>query len=383
VGRSRELTDVQKHSAPVLEPGTPGIGYAPKSLAVQTEKAVLRQSKSHIIMQTCILRFTSALALWGAAATLRADVMISNLSQPGQPQAYGPGLSAGTIFFTGLERSKVNSVTLVHWYYDPANPPQHFQVQIYQPIYGPGDPAPTMQLVGELGNPIVGPTPMVWLLGPPTLVAYSPATDLILEPSTMYAVIIGEALGGSVEAAVQFTSSLSYDAVEKWSLGGDLIGLDLGTDQIWWSNAGHLAFDLDASPAPELNRPPDISQAHASVAVLWPPNGRMVPFQIEGVTDPDGDAVSVSITRIQQNEPPALGKQGPDAVIDGTGTAAVRATRLGSGNGRVYKVFFVTNDGKPGGAVSGVVYISVPHDQGSPVAVDDDTVSGYFDSTAR
>ena len=350
---------------------------------MQIEKTVQRQSNSPIIMKACVLPFASALALLGAAATLRAEVMISNLSQPGLAHAYGPGLSVGTIFFTGPGRSRVNSVTLEHWYYDPANPPQHFQVRIYQPDYMPGDPGPTMQLVGELGKPVVALAANAWLPGPPTLVAYSPAADLILEPSTMYAVIIGEALDGSVEAAEFFTSSLSYDAAGNWYLGGDLMGLDLGTTQIWWPTSGHLMFALDASPAPELNRPPDISKAQASVAVLWPPDGRMVPFRIEGVTDPDGDAVSISIIGIQQDEPPALGKQGPDAVIDGTGTAAVRAMRLGQGNGRVYKVFFAANDGKPGGAVNGVVYISVPHDQTSPVAIDNGPASGYFSSTVQ
>jgi hypothetical protein len=334
-------------------------------------------------MKTSILPFTSALALLGAAVTLRADVMISNLSQTGLAQGYGPGLLAGTVFSTGSGRSRLNSVTLEHWWYDPANPPQHFQVRIYQPQYTPGNPVPTMQLMGELGNPMVDPTPAGGLPGELTFVVYSPAADLILEPSTSYAVIIGEALEGSVEAAVLFTASLSYDAAGRWSLGGDLGGEDLGTSQIWWPAAEHLMFAVDTSPVAQLNQPPDISQARASVAVLWPPDGRMVAFQIDGVTDPDGDAVSISITGIQQDEPPALGKQGPNAVIDGTGTAAVRAARFGKGNGRVYKVFFTASDGKPGGEASGVVYISVPHDQGRPVAIDDGPASGYFNSTVQ
>jgi hypothetical protein len=336
-----------------------------------------------MIMKTCVLPLTSALALLAAAATLRADVMISNLSQPGQPHGYGPALSAGTTFSTGPDRSTLNSVTLEHWYYNAASPPQHFQVRIYQPNYTPGNSAPTMQLLRELGNPMVDPIPAGGLPGQLTFVAYSPATELILEPSTLYAIIIGEAPEGSVEGAVMFTSSSSYDAAGNWFLGGDLAGLDLGTSQFWWPNAEHLMFAVDVSPALVFNQPPDVSQAHASIAVLWPPDGRMVPFQIEGVTDPDGDAVSISITGVQQDEPPALGKRAPDAVVDGTGVAAVRATRLGKGDGRVYRVCFTANDGKPGGAADGVVYISVPHDQGHPVAIDGGLVIGYFNSTAQ
>jgi len=110
-------------------------------------------------MRTYILPLTGAFALLGAPATLHADEMINNLRQPGATYGYGPGLSAGTIFSSGPVRFRVNSVTLEHWYYDPANPAQHFEVRIYQPHYTPGNDVPTMELVGELGNPTVDPTP--------------------------------------------------------------------------------------------------------------------------------------------------------------------------------------------------------------------------------
>jgi hypothetical protein len=334
-------------------------------------------------MRTYLLPLTSAAALLGAAATARADVMISNLSQEGLPYGYGPGLSAGTVFSTGPAPCTLNSATLEHWYYDPANPPQHFQVRIYQAQYTPDNPVPTMQWVADLGNPTVDPTPLAGFPGQYALVRYSPLAEVVLEPSTSYALMIGEPLDGAVEAAVMFTSSSNYDAADGWALSGDLGGLDVGTAQYWWPASAHLMFAMDASPAVVANHPPDVSQAHASIAVLWPPDGRLVPFSIEGVTDPDGDPVSITVTGIQQDEPPALAKQGPDAVIYDTGTAAVRATRLGKGNGRVYKVSFTADDGKPGGAVSGAVYISVPHDQAHPVAVDDGPTAGYFNSTAQ
>jgi hypothetical protein len=37
------------------------------------------------------------------------------------------------------------------------------------------------------------------------------------------------------------------------------------------------------------NRPPDCSGAHAKNPVLWPPDHKLEPVEIEGVTDPDGD----------------------------------------------------------------------------------------------
>ena len=51
------------------------------------------------------------------------------------------------------------------------------------------------------------------------------------------------------------------------------------------------------------NRAPDCSRAAADPATLWPPDHRLVPIAIGGVVDPDGDAVSLRITGISQDEP--------------------------------------------------------------------------------
>lgn len=330
-------------------------------------------------MKSSIRPLSAVLAQMGIAASLHADVMLSNLGDPSEFRSYGAGLSAGTTFTTGPGRVTVDSVTLEQLLYDPANPPQHFQVLVYKAVYPPGSSSPNMTLVGQLGNPAVAPTATA-LPGLTSFVVYSPLAAITLEASTTYAVTVGEALDGSSETTVLFTEAPGYDAAPGWSLGGDLAGFDFGGFEFWAPSTGQLKFMLDASPA--LNAPPDISNAQASVPVLWPPDGRMVPFQIVGVTDPDGDPVSISITGIQQDEPPGIAGQGPDALVDGSGTAAVRAARMGKGNGRVYKIFFTASDGKPDGSVDGVVFIGVPHDQAHPVAIDDGPVTGYFNSVS-
>lgn len=104
-----------------------------------------------------------------------------------------------------------------------------------------------------------------------------------------------------------------------------------------------------------LNRPPVCTAAAASPSTLWPPNGKLVPVTVVGVTDPDGDPVTVSVTSVSQNEPET------DSVVTATG-ASLRATRLGSGTGRVYTLAFSASDGK-GGSCSGTVAVTVPHDQ--------------------
>jgi hypothetical protein len=116
------------------------------------------------------------------------------------------------------------------------------------------------------------------------------------------------------------------------------------------------------------NQPPNCSAAAASPALLWPPNNKFVPVSIGGVADADGDPLTLAVTGIRQDEPVGTGNKAPDGRGVGTATAELRAEKLGSGDGRVYHVSFTASDGH-GGACTGEVRVSVPHDQARP-AVD-------------
>lgn len=128
------------------------------------------------------------------------------------------------------------------------------------------------------------------------------------------------------------------------------------------------------------NDEPDCSAAAPSVATLWPPNHKMQSVTIEGVTDPDGDEVTVTITSIFQDEPTnglGDGDQSPDGAGVGTSTAEVRSERSGTGDGRVYHIMFTADDGA-GGSCTGEVLVTVPHDKSGAAAVDQ---GALFDST--
>ncbi len=128
------------------------------------------------------------------------------------------------------------------------------------------------------------------------------------------------------------------------------------------------------------NSPPDCSGAVASPDALWPPNQRFVPITVVGVTDPDGDAVTITIDAIFQDEP--VGRSTPDGTGIGTSTANVRAERDGNpavpGDGRVYRIIFRADDAQ-GGSCSTTVTVCVPHDQQGPAACVDG--GPIFDST--
>ncbi|MBM3945989.1 MAG: hypothetical protein FJ315_01130 [SAR202 cluster bacterium] len=135
------------------------------------------------------------------------------------------------------------------------------------------------------------------------------------------------------------------------------------------------------------NQPPDCSNAAPSIGTIWPPNHQFVAVNVMGVTDPDSDTVTITITSIRQDEKvldpsSGSGNFSPDGTGVGTGTAMVRAERNGNpktpGNGPVYHIGFTADDGN-GDTCSGTVKVGVPHDQGKgKVPVDDGPL---YDST--
>jgi hypothetical protein len=131
------------------------------------------------------------------------------------------------------------------------------------------------------------------------------------------------------------------------------------------------------------NAAPVCTAAMPTLSVLWPPNHRWVQVGVTGVTDLNGDPIAITVTSIRQDEPVNTvgdGNTAPDGTGVGGAAAQVRVERSGTpripGNGRVYHIGFEASDGKE--ACTGVVRVSVPHDQGHGPAIDDGPL---YDST--
>lgn len=131
--------------------------------------------------------------------------------------------------------------------------------------------------------------------------------------------------------------------------------------------------ELDSEPASAIvtvvneNDPAACSAAHPSLATLWPPRHGFVPITVEGVTDPDDDTVVITVTAVWQDEPVnglGDGDTAPDAVLRDLGVL-LRAERSGTGDGRVYHVSFVADDGT-GETCSGSVAVAVPRSRNTP-----------------
>ena len=249
-----------------------------------------------------------------------------------------------------------------------------------------------------------GPDLTLEHLFPPAVEIPSPRPEIVLDEATVNK--------GSAAAAVSITRyylSIDRRASSDDAILGERAVPPLGPEE---TSAGSPSFavpDIDAgvywilacadapSSVPELNEtnncltlradvaavvrqsanaPPVCSAAALTPSALWPPNHKMREVRIEGLTDPDGDPVTVTVTGVTQDEP-VNGLGDGDVAPDATLTPlALRAERSGTGNGRVYRVSFTAADGK-GGSCTGAVTVCVPHDKGGPCH--DDGTS--FDST--
>jgi len=121
------------------------------------------------------------------------------------------------------------------------------------------------------------------------------------------------------------------------------------------------------------NAPPDCSAVTASPDVLWPPNHKLRNVTLSGLTDPDGDPVTLTITGVTQDEPInglGDGDTSPDAAVGATSSQVLlRAERSGLGDGRVYEISFTGTD-IAGATCTGTVTVSVPHSRNGDPAVD-------------
>ncbi len=158
------------------------------------------------------------------------------------------------------------------------------------------------------------------------------------------------------------------DAYRVSAPGDYLTHDELHVDEPVWLEPDDVARGIDTVAEAAIgwinNQAPVCDVAHATIDA-WPPNHEFVTVVIEGVSDPDGDPVTVFATAIAQDEPvdgTGDGHTCPDAeIVDGV--AQVRRERAGNGDGRVYLVSFTARDNR-GGECQGTVQLCVPHDQG-------------------
>jgi hypothetical protein len=163
--------------------------------------------------------------------------------------------------------------------------------------------------------------------------------------------------GGDVVAS----STAAVDA--NGGASASLTGLAHGSYQVHSQVVGGYFTSTVVTTGLTVNDSPDCSKAYPSIDIIWSPNGSMMPITITGVTDPDGDPIKITIMSIYQDEPVGTGPASPDGAGVGSSTAYIRAERDGTGDGRVYHIYFTADDGM-GGTCKGEVLVGVSDNQG-------------------
>lgn len=218
-------------------------------------------------------------------------------------------------------------------------------------------------------------------LGPTTATGVT-ITDPVPAGSTFVSAPGCTLTAGTVTCAVgtlAVGASQSYTLTVLAGSGSSLVNTatvaGLQTDPIPANNV--------ATVTTAINHNPVCTAAGTGLGDLWPPNHRMVSGSISGVTDADGDPITLAISGIQQDEPvngKGEGDTSPDATIGTGGSFAVRAEREGGGDGRVYAIAFSASDGRGGSCTSTLSAAVVPHDQGNgSTAVN--SAPPWYDST--
>ena len=192
-----------------------------------------------------------------------------------------------------------------------------------------------------------------------------------LDP-TLYEVLFSTYLGGSIPFGTNWAdergADIAVDPAGDLHVTGHTYTTDFPTVNALQSTHGGGVpesavdgFVTKIRISTVFNRPPDCSAAMASPSSIWPADRRQVGIATRGVTDPDGDPLTLQVTRIFQDE--LSTSEPPDAGGLGTATPWVRADRMSSGDGRVYHLFFEARD-PAGRSCTGVVKVCVPLQSG-------------------
>jgi hypothetical protein len=148
-------------------------------------------------------------------------------------------------------------------------------------------------------------------------------------------------------------------------------GATLTYQLLVWDDFGGWGLNSVTVTVNNINNPPDITNAHADVPVLWAPDHKLVPVHIIGVTDTENNA-TITIDSVSQDEPTnglGDGDTAIDAIISANhDSVQLRAERSGKGDGRVYWVHFTASDFE--GSSSGQVKVMVPKSKKTDVAID-------------
>lgn len=176
-----------------------------------------------------------------------------------------------------------------------------------------------------------------------------------------------------LEGGLRFSDEAAAYAVTIQPDGRILMAGAVGIPStVEYNEAQRLDFALVRYLGDPTNEAPVCSGVTADITRINTANHAMKLITLGGATDPDGDALTLTITGVTQDEPVngnGDGNTSPDAAAGPAGNQVyVRGERAGNGNGRVYRIAFTVADGNGGvcsgtGTGDGLIRVVVPRGQ--------------------
>jgi hypothetical protein len=275
------------------------------------------------------------------------------------------------------------------------------------PLLGtpPGDYEVIISFPGTVAySPSVADTQPFTVVPQNTTVTLAPATVYVdtLQPDVPLYATLKDATGRPLaEKTVSFTVSGAGTSFKKAVITDPVGRARLG--QITLPAAaqytvtaafgGTTSYNPSSSAAAstiKFNSPPDCTNVDVQTTngkpEIWPTNNKFLDIMLYGATDPDGDTLSYYFLGIKQDElvngdpdatiSPFNSASTPSATLPACTNASVRAERDGNGNGRVYEITYLVEDGNGGSCTGTALIATIPHDQsGGEVSINDGTVN--------
>jgi outer membrane protein assembly factor BamB len=238
---------------------------------------------------------------------------------------------------------------------DGANPDEYTLERIWSATDACGNPAQELQILSVVDT------------APPALICPSVAPAECSSPSGAPVSLVASAVD-ACSATVRIEndrSSNGPDASDTYPLGTTSVSFT-ATDA-----AGNQASC--ATPVTVKDETPPTLVLTADPATLWPPNGKLVPVQLNSqaldICDPN---LTVSLVSATSNEPDDASGPGDGSTtgdisaaefLTPDGEAMIRAERDGTGTGRIYELIYSAADAS-GNATPASAIVTVPHDEG-------------------
>ncbi|HEY4666885.1 MAG TPA: tandem-95 repeat protein [Anaerolineales bacterium] len=188
--------------------------------------------------------------------------------------------------------------------------------------------------------------------------------DLDVDLDALTASLVTPTSNGSI--SLELDGSFTYKPNLEFS-GSDSFTYRI-SDGVLVSNVAMVTLTVNA-----VNDAPTCGTAFPSSVTLWPPDNNFHSVSILGIADPEGNPFTIVISAVWQDEPVGTS---PDAIIqDPPSSVLLRAERDGTGDGRVYHIFFTATDVDGASCQiarvtpddNGIEVATAPHDQGGDI----------------